>query len=470
MAMKPGIFSGVVISVLLMTVLSVRAAEESQTSGADQKPKVSLAEDMGKAMRMQAAKVKKDLKQHAQSLFEREPLGWDLRTFHYLYRGVLSSPGKIPEYARYVIRQGRVMDAVGFLLFLIFLAALIYSPSGQRRAFRWVENKAQPYRERIPRGYDPFLQSGLRVVLTVFVPLVFLGLFSLIKAMVAYRASWFELLGHLLGLWAAGALILQLLKELLNPDILTVTVRYGKMLLRSARLVLFYVIIVIALFWAVEAFRIRADVLSLLKFLVSLSIAVVLFQLFLRKDAVLSLFPDLTYRGYRVFFHFFRTYYYPLIVVSFLSALLWCFGYKNLGQMLLTKIWFTAMALMVIILVYYALRGGLGKWADKLDSSDESAQLLVRSLKTILLYAAVIVAVIVVLNLLGLLSPLKRILSFHIFQVGMSRVSLWIMIKAVLILLIFIYASRLLQAYLDYKIYPRLGIDPGLGYALNTFF
>jgi small-conductance mechanosensitive channel len=26
-----------------------------------------------------------------------------------------------------------------------------------------------------------------------------------------------------------------------------------------------------------------------------------------------------------------------------------------------------------------------------------------------------------------------------------------------------------MQAYLDYKIYPALGIDPGLGYALNTF-
>ncbi|MBC8379004.1 MAG: mechanosensitive ion channel [Planctomycetes bacterium] len=44
------------------------------------------------------------------------------------------------------------------------------------------------------------------------------------------------------------------------------------------------------------------------------------------------------------------------------------------------------------------------------------------------------------------------------------------MIKAVIILLAFIYAARLLQAYLNYKTYPSLGIDPGLGYALDTTF
>jgi small-conductance mechanosensitive channel len=44
------------------------------------------------------------------------------------------------------------------------------------------------------------------------------------------------------------------------------------------------------------------------------------------------------------------------------------------------------------------------------------------------------------------------------------------LIKATLILLAFTYASRLLQSYFDYKLYPFLGIDPGLAYALNTVF
>jgi small-conductance mechanosensitive channel len=61
-------------------------------------------------------------------------------------------------------------------------------------------------------------------------------------------------------------------------------------------------------------------------------------------------------------------------------------------------------------------------------------------------------------------------MSFPIFRLGVTQVTPWLIIKAVVILLAFVYASRLLQSYLDYKIYPAIGVDPGLGYALNTFF
>jgi small-conductance mechanosensitive channel len=459
-----------IISVMLLTTMSVQATSESKALKTDQEAKVSLSEDMGQAMKREATKVKKELEQQAQSLFEREPLGWDLETFNYLYETALSLPGKIPELTRYIIKQSRLMGSVGSLVVFIFLMALIYSLLVQKKVFRWVEKKALPFKERIPHRYYPYFQSGVKIALSTLMPLIFLGAFLLIRAMVVYRAAWFELLGRLLGLWVVGALIFRILKESLKTDLFPATARYGKTLFQWARLALFYVLIVIAAFWAMEAFRIRADVLSLIKSAISLSIVVVLFQLFLRKEAFLSLFPDLGYRSHRVFLKFLRTYYFPLIGVSFLSALLWCFGYKRLGQLLLTKIWFTLAMLMIIILIYNALGSGLRKWAEKLDFSDESAQFLVRSLKTMLLYATVVVSVIIVLNFLGLLSPLKRIMSFPIFQLSGTQLSLWIILKAILILLGFVFASRLLQAYLDYKIYPQLGIDPGLGYALNTFF
>ena len=50
---------------------------------------------------------------------------------------------------------------------------------------------------------------------------------------------------------------------------------------------------------------------------------------------------------------------------------------------------------------------------------------------------------------------------------GESPVTFWIIIKAVLILLAIIYATQLLQAYPDYRVYPSIGVDQGLGYALN---
>ena len=167
-------------------------------------------------MKREAAKVKEELEQQAQSLFERKPLGWDLKTIHYLYEGALSLPGKVPELTSYIIKQSRLMGSIGSLLVSIFLMALIYTLLVQRRAFRWVEKKALPLREPIPQVYYPYFQSGSGSCYLSLMPLILLGLFSIIKALVVYQAAWFELLGRLLGLWVAGALIFQLLKESLK--------------------------------------------------------------------------------------------------------------------------------------------------------------------------------------------------------------------------------------------------------------
>jgi len=61
-------------------------------------------------------------------------------------------------------------------------------------------------------------------------------------------------------------------------------------------------------------------------------------------------------------------------------------------------------------------------------------------------------------------------MSFPMFQLGTTTITFWLIIRAILILVAIVYASRLAQAYFDYKIYPSFGIDPGLGYAINTVF
>jgi small-conductance mechanosensitive channel len=89
-------------------------------------------------------------------------------------------------------------------------------------------------------------------------------------------------------------------------------------------------------------------------------------------------------------------------------------------------------------------------------------------LRSIVKYATFLAVLIIVLNLLGLLYPMQRMMSFPIFQLGDTTITFWLIIIAILILVTIVYASRLVQAYFDYKIYPSFGIDPGLGYAINT--
>jgi small-conductance mechanosensitive channel len=96
--------------------------------------------------------------------------------------------------------------------------------------------------------------------------------------------------------------------------------------------------------------------------------------------------------------------------------------------------------------------------------------MFVGALRSILKYATVVATLIIVLNMLGLLNPLQRMMSFPIVQLGDTTVTFWLIVRAILILLAIVYVSRLAQAYFDYKLYPSFGIDPGLGYALNTVF
>jgi small-conductance mechanosensitive channel len=446
------------------------SSEEPGSSRVEDTPEIGIAEDIGEAAKREAARVKEDLEKQAKSLFERKPLGWDLQTYQYLYRVAVSLPSRIPEFTGHVAEESRVLGLIGSLLVLLFVVAVLYSLIGRRRVIQWVERKAQPVSQHLPEASYPYFLSLLKVVVSALIPLILLGLVSLINEMIDYRAAWFKLTGRLLVLWAVGALILRLLKETLTRNLFEATANYGKVIFRYARLIILYVLIGIALFWSAKVFKVRTDVLELIRFAVSVSVVTVLFLFFLKKTAFLSLLPELPYRGYRWVSNFLKNYYYLLLIVSFLAALIWCFGYQGLGKLVLTKIWFTAGALLAITLIYYNLTERLKRWSLKLSARDETAQFLVRSMKTLLLYATVLFTAIAVLNLLGLLNPLKSIMSFPMFKLGDTRVTPWIIINAVVILLAFVFASRLLQAYLDYKVYPTIGVDPGLGYALNTFF
>jgi small-conductance mechanosensitive channel len=109
------------------------------------------------------------------------------------------------------------------------------------------------------------------------------------------------------------------------------------------------------------------------------------------------------------------------------------------------------------------------KWIESINASDEKTFHLIRSLKMLALYITIIITILTVTHLLGIMAPVQKILSFPIMNVGSSILSLWILIKAVILLFAFYYAARLLCAYLNYKVYPSIGVEPGLAYAIDTF-
>jgi len=467
--MKPVRIILILLFASLLTVVSYALAQDkTQETVKKDKPSIALSDKMDDVFILEAAKVKEEFQQNVRSLFERHPLGWDLNTLTYLYRLALSLPGKIPVLTRFVIEQSQVLGVIGSILVFVFIAAVLYSLLGQRRVMARVEKRVEPLSKFIPEATYPFVMSGIKVVVSALIPLLLLGVFALISAMIDYSAVWFQLIGRLLGFWAVGALLLRLLKESLTRDLFKVTAQHGRSIYRWARLALLYAIFGVTAYWTAEVFEIRDDVLALLRFAIAVSVTVVLLILHLNKKAFVSFLPQLPIRSYVKFRRFLERYYFPLLLVSFLAALLWCVGYRALGQLVLIKIWFTAAAFVLVTLLYHTLQRFLNTWFQRLDHTDENARMFVGTLRSILKYATIAAVLIIGLNMLGLLNPLQRIMSFPIFQLGETTVTFWLIVMAILSLLAIFAVSRLAQSYFDYKVYPSFGIDPGLGYALNT--
>ena len=460
------IFLAIIVFVLFVRTAPTFSAE-AQDSG---EPRITVAEDMGGVVKREADKLKEEFKEKTKSLFYRDRLGWDLDTIKYLYTYVISLPGLIPQITGNFIERSRILGVVGSLLILLFLAVVLYSFIGRARVLKWATMKLQPLGVHIPEKYYALYVAFLNIFIAALIPLLLLGLFDLISALFSYEAAWFTLIRRLLGLWAVSSMIFNFLKETLTRDFFRLTAQYGKTLFLYARLLLLFVFAGITAFWIAEAFDIRSDALALLDFIVSISIVSIGFSFLLKKEAFLSLLPDFSFSNYRKLISFITNYYFPLLTVSFIAALLWCLGFEILGRTILAKIWFTLSAFMAVILLYHVIGEKIQKWSRKVDPTDETAHILINAINALLVYTVIVTSIIIAISLLGLLDPIQRLMSFPIFKLGESSVTLWIIIKALLILLAFLYASRFLQSYFDYKVYPMLGIDAGLGYAINTLF
>jgi small-conductance mechanosensitive channel len=457
-----------VLTIVSLLGLPAGAAAEDPLPEPDAAPAIGIAEEMGDAMLRQATEVREDLTRQARSLFEREPLGWNMQTLARIYRWALDMPAHIKNLAGMIIQHSRVLGFAGSLVMLIFIVAVLYSLIGQRRVVRRIAQQVEPYREKIPVTVYPFVLSGLRILAAALIPLSLLAAYALVNALVDYDAAWFVILGRLIILWAAGALVLNLLRETLTRDLFEVTRQYGRPIYRLLRLILLYALAGIAIFWSAEALKLPADVLAFAQFVIAVSIVVLLFLLHLKKTALLSFLPRLPYPFYQAFLRFLQRYYFLLIGLVLAAALLWCFGYVNLGRIVIVKVWSSGAAFVVIMLAYHAARRILARRIRDLPRHDEAGHRLHRSLNTLLLYAVIVATASVVLNLLGLLAILQRVMSIPVLVMGNAVITLWTIVSAIIILLAFFFASRLLRAYLDYRIYPRLGIDQGLGYVLNT--
>ncbi len=403
------------------------------------------------------------------SLFERVPLGWDAETVRSLRDGAVALPGKVPESVGYVMQQNSMIGAVGFFLILFVSGIILYSAIWQKRLVRTIEKELRYLNARFQAAFNLHFRSFIRIILAPVLPLLLLGISLLIKGIVDQEIPLLEYITRLLGLWAVGALILKLSREALLDGLVPFCPLYGRRIFRAVRLIVVYAMIGMVIVWGTELIKLPDDYRAFIRFAVSLAIVCISSSLFWKKEALLLLLPRLPNRGYRTFTWCLDRCYFALAFLTVLMGLLWCFGYRRLSETMLIKTWGVAGAYIAIMLLYQSLFLGLLRWIETKDQlQDETAKAFFAAARSILRYGTLAIGTLIILDLLGLLGYLQHILSTPIYTVGKTRLSFWVFLEAGVILFAFVHVSNLLQAWLDFKIYPSMGVDTGLAYSINT--
>ncbi|MFH1831043.1 MAG: mechanosensitive ion channel domain-containing protein [Pseudomonadota bacterium] len=460
----------VIFIAILLIPLSLAAQDAQKKEKDADTPGIELSEEIDESVKREAAQIKQEFEVKLEAMTPRSALKWDKKTIRFVSDWFISVPKRIPGLLSEVAKNSKLLGLSGTAILVLFLAALFYSFFWHESLITWIAGKLQPVVKKISKVLYRYVVFVIDVATSALIPALLLGSYGLLKVVFKYEYAWYLLMGRLLWLWFFATVISRVFKDLLvNEEVSPrAAAGYGPNMFRWIRWIIIYSVVVLSLFWGAAIFKVRADVVALIRFAVSTSIVALLFLFLLKRKAIFSILPTLEYPIYKTLIKFTRVFYYPLILITLSGALLWTFGYDKLGIFILTKIWTTSVAFIVLVIVYHAISIILENWTKKIEAPNVQAHHLASNLSSVLSFVTILASFVIILNLLGLLDPIERIMSFTLMRIGESEIKLWVLLKAIIIVIAFYFLSKLLQSYLNYKVYPSLGVDPGLGFVLNT--
>ncbi|MBN1296478.1 mechanosensitive ion channel [bacterium] len=441
------------------------ASGTAESTGAS----LALADNMSEVMLRQANDVRMSLKETAYRLFTPEPLGFSTDTFGQLVHDLLRLPDLIQGLPGWVAQKASVLGGIGSLLVLVFLIGLTYTLTGRKRVLKRLESVLLPLTRHVPSPFEPLLTLLLSLVATLALPVGFWFCFWLIRAFTGLSESWFLFIGQMLTVWAVSAGSLVIIRQVFFHRMLPLPRAYGDTIYRMLRVITLYIALTVTVFYGAEAFRINPEYLAMLRVILTLSIVFASLLLIARKKEILSLLPDLPYRLYDMFRTGLTRLYTPAMIGTFITGVLWSFGYRALCRFIWIKTWAVAAVIVGIGIAYHLLNTVLMTRRSRTTERDEAAHAFYAGVHAVLVFTTTITLMTLVLSLLDLYDPLKRLVSFPIFLAGETPISIWSFIRAGLIIWLFLLVSRVLRGYLDFKVFPALGVEEGLAYSINTF-
>jgi len=408
-------------------------------------------------------------------LLAREDPGWDRETIRELIGELRGDPLGMAGLGRSRAQAlgGRSPLRVAFTLIVLVVGIGSLQALVMRRRFQRVAEGAERIlARRIPPSVASLSAAAVGTILPAILPFAVLLSLSLARTALPGESTLLDVLADFAWLWTLATLLLAGTREALGRRVLGCPQGPARYLVSGVRWLVIFSIVAVGLLYLAERTGAPPDRVRFFWFVYQVILFLMGAAILLRKSAVMAVFPDLPRPWYRRFVRVFSASYYPLLLFSLGVAVLDIAGWRALGEFVWRRTWIAAGVFLALVAVDQgvgtAIRGALRKEEDGSPTAGRTpAREMERALLGLLRLAEVVVLAVTLVKLFEADGPVVRLAMAPMITVGTREVSLWMILQAAAVIAGAVLVSRVIRAFLDYKLYPAVGLDPGAGGAVN---
>lgn len=398
-----------------------------------------------------------------ESLFFRESWKFSLETFEAVWQDLRRLVPHLQEtFQRLHKREFSLADLgvlSGVLLVLLLLGSV-------RRSDRFFLNRLAPLLDLLPRTWPESLRHLARLLVAVLSrSLLFLAalfLTYLVWGAFSPRSPLFPALIQLLWIAVSYRTVHLLAHEILaNPDNQLFdrdTRQVALRLYTRIRLFLRYAVLFLGGIAILEHLNYRSDLINFLYFVFSGCLLLFTAYLVANKAQIFALLPSIDEPIYQRFLQFLEQFYSWVMGFTLALGVLWVMGYHNLAHILFLRSWVLVSLFLAGALLHRALMNQIGPWTMSHGKSSP----LNRQLSLALWLIEGLFLSQVCLSLFGIRESVFFWLSHPIATIGNNHLSVLSIFNGVLTLLIFVLSARILNTWLEERLFPELMLEGGV--------
>jgi small-conductance mechanosensitive channel len=394
------------------------------------------------------------------SLFYRKPWAFDLVTFE----SVGNDLKKILPWFTSNIQRLQQKDlslsdylwAAGiFFVLLMFLSARLLD--------RYFKQLFNPVLTLLPQTWPTALYHLVRISVAILShSMLFLGalfLTHLIWGSFSPQSLIFPALIQVLWITVFYRSIHLLCFELLaNPayvffseDIRPIALQFYQRI----RLFLVYSALFLGIIAVLEKTNYRSDLVDFLYFVFSGCLLLFSAYLITNKNNIFGLLPEIDEPIYQKFIHLLKRFYSWAMLYTLALGILWIVGYHNLAKIFFLRSW-----VLIALFLGFAL---FHRWQEvqikAYFQQDNDSEHLVKQISLAIWLIEIYLVSHFFLELLGVRTSMIDWLGNPIISIGQSSLSVLSIFNGALTIVIFWLSSRITNAFLEVRVFPRLAYD-----------